>query len=125
MSKAKAMKDWRKRLDEFDGDDEGVVSEYRWFVNRHRREHLADMMHEDGVMNDLIAECLADCDDGKASEEIAKKVQECVEDTIDWCLNKHMWWDAFTKKSLDMIEDQLEVDFSGMHEADSLRWRED
>ena len=128
MSKERAMKNWRKRLDEFDGDDDEVVAEYRWFVSRHRREHLADMLHEDGMINDLIGDCLASYDDDDASVEdhrLGKKTQEYVDDAVDYCMGKHMWWDEFTLVVLNQVEGRFEVDYSGMHEAESLRLREE
>ena len=44
MSKERAMKNWRKRLDEFDGSDEGVAINYRQYAMLLRQEDLADML---------------------------------------------------------------------------------
>mgnify|MGYP003113256236 CR=1 FL=1 len=87
---SETAKEWRKRLDEFDGDDEGVIAQYRQFVKLCRCGHLADMLHEDGMINDLITDC------DNEDHRLGKRVQEYVDDIIEHCMGKHMWWDAFT-----------------------------
>ena len=98
---SKTAKEWRTRLDEFDGDDEGVVAQYRNFVKMCRCEHLADMLHEDGMINDLITDC------DNEDHRLGKRVQEYVNDITEHCIDKRMWWDAFTRYMMNKIEYEL------------------
>ena len=95
---SKTAKEWRTRLDEFDGDDEGVVAQYRDFVKMCRPEHLADMLHEGGMINDLIN------DYDNEDHRLGRKVQEYIDDIIEYCIGKRMWWDAFTRYVMNKIE---------------------
>ena len=99
MSKERALKNWRKRLDEYDGDDDEVAINYRQYAMLLRQGDLADMLHADGMINCLLADVLH-----QAPPQVGDNVNGWINEMIEYCLGKHEWWDEFTKWCLGEIE---------------------
>ncbi len=96
---SKTTKDWAKRLDEFDGDDEGVAVNYRRYAMLLRQEDLADMLHEDGMINCLLGDVLCE-----TPVQVGDSVYGWINEMLEHCLNKRKWWGEFTKWALGEIK---------------------
>ena len=105
---SKRVKEWRKRLGEFDGGDQWVVEAYRSYILDSR---IADVLAE--LENRNTMEALIECaliEPGIHPNDprwvAGKTLQDAIDSVIDAWMTDHRWWTEFTGAVMSEIEYQ-------------------